>query len=135
MNDKKKLISFTQNFTVQFNLSTSDLSNRCVMDRWWHGQCIRVILQGSNRSLKIWITRMPEKPISPPCRDGRTHIDDVLFTRVTLMHRGPNGDGFLWPGEHDCKPFRLTGLCLWASFILTSKRRFFGTQHHPHTHN
>ncbi|KAF2591818.1 hypothetical protein F2Q70_00042124 [Brassica cretica] len=89
-------------------------------------------------SVTLTLTVAPQRPTCQMChgammaRDGRIHMGNVLFTRVTL-HRGPNGDGSLRTGAHDCKPFRLAGLCLRASFIPTSKRRFFGVQNHPHT--
>ena len=58
-------------------------------------------LQGSHGSRTIWTSRLQEKPISPPCRDGRTHMGDVLFTRVTIHHDSYR-DGLFRPGGHDC---------------------------------
>lgn len=76
--------------------SASGLSNRCVMDRYWHGQWSRMVLQGSNGNRDIWTIRMPKNPINSPCRDGRTHIGDVLLKSVSL-HRDSYREGLFQP--------------------------------------
>ena len=61
----------------------------------------KYIIQCPTFLFKMYNTRLQEKPISPPCRDGMTPMGDVLFTRVAV-HCDLYRDKLFRPGEHDC---------------------------------